>query len=88
MSVPTIDGLCGYGLLPKAGQEQLLELCLESARAYLQDSGVTEAAWGDPQYELAVYMLALHYYEHRGVVDDAATEIPHGLMSIAHHLRY
>lgn len=88
MGMPTIDGLCAYGLLDKAGREQVLTLCLESACRYIQDSGVCPAALDDPQYELAVYMLALHYYDHRGVMDDTAAEIPHGLLSIIHHLRY
>lgn len=88
MALPNIDGLCQYGRIPRTGNDMTLALCLDAACTYMADSGVPVEAQYDPQYELGVYMLALHYYDHRGVIDDAAAELPHGLMSIIHHLRY
>lgn len=87
MGMPSVEGLCRYGLI-ESGHDETARLCLAAAEQYYADSGVPESAHDNPQYELAVYMLALHYYDHRGAITDAHAELPHGVMAMVHHLRY
>ena len=89
MALPTIDGLCRYGLIDPAGHEVELNLMLDAAEQWYAGCGVPESAKGSAQYELAVYMLALHYYDQRGAVAEGnIRELPLGVMSMLNQLRF
>ena len=54
-----------------------------AAKVYL---GVPEPPGGDPLYELALWRLTLHYYDHRDAVGSEA-DFPAGLRPIINSLK-
>ena len=88
-----IDGLRRYAAPGPSGDEVLLQLCLDAAIAWFEGSGVDTAAYADsPLYELGVYMLALHWYDQRGVMIASGSagnkELPYGALTIMNQLRF
>lgn len=88
--MPTLDGLRRYAVIGPGGDETTLMLCLEAAAAWFKGAGVPPPAADNPLYDMGVYMLALHYYDQRGATAGKSdtTELPYGVMSIMHQLRY
>lgn len=88
--MPTLDGLKRYGVLGASSDDTTLKLCLDAAVEWFTGAGVRPPDPANPLYDMGVYMLALHYYDRRGVVADRAevAALPYGVMSIVHQLRY
>lgn len=58
-----------------------------AAKRYLANADVPEQ--DDPLYDLGCYMLAMHWYDNRGVVAIGSVqgEILHGIQAIIHQLK-
>ena len=69
-------------------QADMMSECIGRAKRYLANADVAEPEEDDPEYNMAVAMLALHAYDHRGVITSgsAPQEIPFGVQSIIHQL--
>ena len=85
----TLDGLCksyGYGT-DADWQPEVAQMCLDAAKEYLANAGVKERLQS-PLYDLAVYMLTMHWYDNRGVqvIGQVRGEIQMGVRSIIHQL--
>ena len=85
----TVDGLCkAYGYGSDADwQPGVAAMCLDAAKEYLANAGVKERK-SSTLYDLAVYMLTMHWYENRGVmiVGQVRGEILNGINAIIHQL--
>ena len=89
MTEPTLDGLKEVLNADDLSlQPGYATLCLYSAKQWLQNAGVSGGA-NQELYTLAVYMLAAHWYDHRGVAEAGVSlqDIPLGVVSIIHQLR-
>lgn len=84
--MPNIDDLRRYAVLDPDGDETTLRLCMDAAINWYANAGVPPGT-ENPLYDLGVYMLAVHYYDNRGVLADKSAEVPLGVMSIMHQLR-
>ena len=85
--MPDINTLARYAAANSSTDTELLSRCMEAAQTWLQNAGVARRT-DDQLYDLAVYMLATHYFDNRGVAAEGSTaEIPMGVMSIMHQLR-
>lgn len=58
---------------------------MEAAKLYLKNAGVDERE-NDQEYNLAVKMLADHWYNNRGITNKGY-EIPYGFLSIVAQIR-
>lgn len=58
----------------------------EAAVLYLQDAGIEEPVSDPALYDLAVWSLTLHYYDHRDAVGTEAS-FPTGLRPIINQLK-
>lgn len=84
----TLEGLKRYAVVGPGGDTATLELCLAAAQEWFRGAGVDPPDNDNALYDIGIYMLALHYYDQRGVVGDKIAELPLGVMSIMHQLRY
>lgn len=84
-----LNGLKRYAAVNDETDEALLTETMQAAIRALEAAGVAER-FGDSLYDLAVYQLATHWFDRRGVVmeNGAAMQIPLGLQGIVHQLRY
>lgn len=83
--MPQLNELKRYAVLdPSDGDDLLLEACMEAAVEWFQGAGV--APRESRLYDLGVYMLAVHYFDNRGVVGKDE-QLPMGVYSIMHQLR-
>lgn len=83
----TADSIKEYGYLgDESYQPGVMSMCIDAAKEWLANADVRERV--SPLYDLAVSMLAMHWYDHRAVMAIGAqpTEIEHGLQSIIHQL--
>ncbi len=93
VTAPNIDDLKRYAGLGPDGDAATLALCMRAAVKWYENAGVTAPiAEENPLYNLGVYMLAVHYFDNRGVMDSSGTlrgdnNLPFGVMSIMHQLR-
>ena len=69
-------------------QPEVADLCLRAAKEYLKGADVPEKA-DSALYDMACYMLAMHWYDHRGVVTIGTVqgEIALGVNSIIHQIQ-
>lgn len=88
MSV-TIEAMKRYGYLEEDFDEEIARLCLAAAKQSLRKAGVPEPEGDNELYDLAALMLAMHWYDHRGVVAIGTVqgEIKLGLDSIIHQIK-
>ncbi len=66
-------------------------LCLNAAKGWFERAGVPEPETPCAEYDLGVYLLATHYYDHRAVMTDGTVthcEAPYGVMSIRNQLKH
>ena len=85
-----LQGMMSYGYFADAEFDQTMaQLCLDAAKQYLRNADVPEPETDDPLYDLGVYMLAMHWYDHRGVaeVGSVSGEIQLGVRAIIHQLK-
>ena len=85
----SLDGLKRYASAHDETDAALLGECMLAAMRALESAGVNQRE-GDALYDLAVYQLATHYYDNRGVMveNGSPAQIPLGLQGIVHQLRY
>lgn len=68
--------------------DELISLTLmPAARAYLANAGIPEPEESSPTYNLAVFALTLHYYDHPDAVGDEKP-MPTGLRPIINQLKH
>lgn len=83
-----IEDLKRYAVVDPTSDDCVLKSCMAAAVRYFANAGVSEPEEDDPLYDMGVYMLATHYYDHRGVMDENAAPIPFGVNSIINQLKY
>lgn len=88
MSV-TVESMKRYGYLEADFDEEIARLCLGAAKKSLLKADVPEPAGDDELYELAALMLAMHWYDHRGVavIGTVPQALEPGLNSIIHQIK-
>lgn len=86
--MPDIKGLRVYSHATPETTDEELTLYLEAAKLWLLNAGVPNLT-GNALYTLAVYMLATHWLDNKGVVAEAGNveHTPLGVFSIMHQLR-
>lgn len=86
--MPDVSGLRIYCHATPETTDEELTLYLEGAKAWLCNAGVPVLS-GNALYTLAVYMLATHWMDNKGVVAEAGNveHTPLGVFSIMHQLR-
>lgn len=69
-------------------QPEVADLCLRAAKEYLKGAGVPEKT-DSALYDMACYMLAMHWYDNRGVVTIGTVQgtIALGVNSIIHQIQ-
>ena len=67
-------------------QPDVADLCLRAAKEYLAGAGCPERD-DSALYEMACYMLAMHWYDNRGVaIGTVQGEIALGVHAIVHQI--
>lgn len=86
-SVPEMMKQYGY-FTEDSYQPEVAAMCLSAAKEYLAGAGVPEPEAPSSLYDTACYMLAMHWYDNRGVVSVGAVQGPIqlGLQSIIHQI--
>lgn len=85
--MPNIEELRRYSRETPDTTDEELTMYMEAAQIWYENAGVARLA-GNRLYDLAVYMLASHWLDNKGVIADAGTEhTPLGVFSIMHQLR-
>lgn len=84
----SLDMFKSYGELGDECNEVVANLCLNAAGKAMQNAGVPDGLDGDADYDLCQCMLALHYYDNRGVISPTdQKEIPLGVQSFVNQLK-
>ena len=85
--MPNLETLAAFAAANLDTNRALLSLHMEAAQLWLENAGVARRE-NNALYDQAVYMLATHYLDNKGVVAETGTaEIPMGVTSIMHQLR-
>lgn len=66
--------------------DEIIAALQDAAILYLQNAGIEKPAEDSPLYNLAVWSLTLHYYDHRDSVGNEAS-FPIGLRPIINQLK-
>lgn len=76
-----------YGYFDEGSyQPEVAALCLNAAKEYLKGAGCPERE-DSALYEAACYMLAMHWYDNRGVaIGTVQGEIALGVRAIIHQI--
>ena len=85
----SVDGLIQYGYATDdTFQRGIGQMCLDAAVAYLKGAGVQQPETENALYDLAVYMLAVHWYDNRGVavLGQVSGSIEKGVQAIIHQI--
>lgn len=61
--------------------DALIELMYNAAKEYLLNAGIKEPLKpkDDPEWQIIIYGLTLHFYDHRDSLDKPESELPLGL---------
>ncbi len=86
METDYLKTLKQFGKIDWDDEDDLLLLFLEAARDTLAAAGVPREN-DTALYRLAVYRLAMHYYENREEIGAVDTSIPMGMSWMVEHLR-
>lgn len=88
MAVTVPEMMKQYGYYDEGSyQPEVADLCLRAAKQYMHNAGCSEPAESDPLYELGCYMLAMHWYDNRGVaIGTVQGEIALGIHAIIHQI--
>lgn len=84
---PNVQTFRAYARIPAGVVDEICQLCLDAAIEDLRDQGVPPMEHSK-LYELAVLMLALHFYDNRGLLADKTAELPMGVQAIVIKLHY
>ena len=86
-----LDMMKQYGYFTEDSyQPKMAAMCLSAAKEYLKNADVVEPEGGSYLYDLACYMLAMHWYDNRGVVVVGTVQdksIAMGVQSIIHQIK-
>lgn len=87
-SVPEMMRQYGY-FAEDTYQPEIAAMCLSAAKEYLKNADVHAPESVSALYDMACYMLAMHWYDNRGVVTIGTVqgEIALGVQSIIHQLK-
>lgn len=93
--MPEIAELRRYAAIDPDDDAELLLICMDAAVDWLRNAGVPPPLVRNRLYDMAVYMLATHYHDRRGVVYEdsrgsvskSSEQVPFGVFSIMHQLR-
>ena len=66
--------------------DEVVKALCAAAKVYLKNGGVTQPDEDPELYNLALWSLTLHYYDHRDAVGNEAA-IPNGLRPIINQLK-
>lgn len=66
--------------------DKLIQSLMEAAESYLTNAGIIRTAENEAQYDLALWSLTLHYYDHRDSVGSEAA-LPIGLRPIINQMK-
>lgn len=80
-----LNALKAYMRIDGTDDDEVVALCREAAVAYLANAGV-EVNMKNALCKMAVWSLALHYYDHRDAVGTEAP-LPTGLRPIINQLK-
>lgn len=75
-----------YMRIDGTDDDAVIRALYEAAVIYLQDAGIEEPSSDSALYNLAVWSLTLHYYDHRDAVGTEAS-FPTGLRPIINQLK-
>ena len=75
-----------YMRIDGTDDDLVIRALYEAAVLYLQDAGIVEPGSDPALYNLAVWSLTLHYYDHRDAVGSEAS-FPIGLRPIINQLK-
>lgn len=67
--------------------ELIRQVLMPAAKEYLRNAGIPEPEETNPVYNLAVFALTLHYFDHRDAVGDESA-MPTGLRPIINQLKH
>ena len=67
--------------------ELIRDVLMPAAKEYLSNAGIPEPEETSQTYNLAVYALTLHWYDHRDTVGDEAS-IPQNLRPVINQLKH
>ena len=90
-----VSGLREHAVLDGDVTNAQLELYLNAAMGYLKGAGVVEPSGSEAGaspleadlYDLAVYQVATHYYEQRGLIGQSVAPEVFGVQGIIHQLQ-
>lgn len=67
-------------------EDEVILALMTAAQTYLERAGITPERSPAPQYDLALWGLTLHYYDHREAVGNE-TAFPIGLRPVINQLK-
>lgn len=76
----------GYMRIETEDEDEIISAMYAAAQDYLAGAGVEEPEDPSPLYDLALWGLTLHYYDHRADCE-AAEGFPPGLRPIINQLK-
>lgn len=81
-----LDKCKAYMRVEHAEEDALIASLMDAAEIYLMEAGAQRTGENSSLYDLAVWSLTLHYYDHRDAVGSEAP-IPTGLRPILNQLK-
>lgn len=82
-----LDRFCGYAHIDVQDDTEVLTGLLAAAEALVGDkTGKVRPPGGDDIYDIAVMMLAAHWYDNRTPVDSVDKEIPYTMTMLLNHI--
>ena len=75
-----------YMRIDSEDEDDVILALMSAAQAYLERAGIVPERSPAPQYDLALWGLTLHYYDHREAVGNEAA-FPIGLRPVINQLK-
>lgn len=83
----TLDDFCSYARIDVQDDSATLEALIASSEQYvIGATGKARPPTGDKLYDIAVMMLAAHWYDNRTPTGSDTREIPYTLTLRLHHI--
>lgn len=81
-----LEGCKKYMRVDGEDEDDVILALMSAAQAYLERAGITPERSPAAQYDLALWGLTLHYYDHRDAVGNE-TAFPVGLRPVINQLK-
>lgn len=81
-----LDACKRYMRVDGEDEDEVILALMAAAQAYLERAGITQERSPAAQYDLALWGLTLHYYDHREAVGNEAA-FPIGLRPLINQLK-